>query len=206
MTNHGVVQPIGGINPKIEGFFDACQLQGLNGKQGVILPIQNVQHLMLRQDVIDAVREGKFHLYAVRTVEEALSLLMKRPAGIMNPKGRYEKNTIFGEVMNQLKHWQQLEEGDRKNDAPKKKKADKTKSKSSAKNGKADDSSTDKEKPNPKKKPASEKVETRLPKDEKTTDEKVKDEKAKPQKVKRVPRRDPEDQNDEESQIAWAGE
>jgi predicted ATP-dependent protease len=205
MNQLGVVQPIGGINPKIEGFFDACQLQGLNGKQGVILPIQNVQHLMLRQDVIDAVREGKFHLYAVRTVEEALSLLMKRPAGMMNTKGRYEKNTIFGEVMNQLKHWQRLEEGDRtKNEAPQKKKKTKAKSKTNAKNGKTDETNSDKEKPKPTKKPNPEVVDKT---DEKPTKvEKAKGEKSKPAKVKKVPLRDPEDNNDEESKIEWAGE
>ncbi len=113
MNQLGVVQPIGGINPKIEGFFDACQLQGLNGQQGVILPVQNVQHLMLRQDVIDAVAAGRFHLYAVRTIEDALSLLMKRPAGEMNQKGLYPRDTIFGEVMQQLKHWQRLEDGNK---------------------------------------------------------------------------------------------
>lgn len=123
MNQLGVVQPIGGINPKIEGFFDACQLQGLTGQQGVILPVQNVQHLMLRQDVIDAVAAGRFHIYAVRTVEDALSLLMKRPAGVMNNKGLYPSDTIFGEVMQQLKHWQRLEDGDKSK--PKAEKADK---------------------------------------------------------------------------------
>ena len=112
MNQLGVVQPIGGINAKIEGFFDACALQGLTGKQGVILPAQNVQHLMLRQDVIDAVEQGKFHLYAVRTVEDALSLLMSRSAGSMNHKGKYPKDSVFGEVMRQLRHWQKLEEGE----------------------------------------------------------------------------------------------
>jgi hypothetical protein len=150
---------------------------------------------MLRQDVIDAVSEGKFHLYAVRTVEEALSLLMKRPAGIMNPKGRYEKDTIFGQVMSQLKHWQQLEEGDRsKTDAPQKKKSGKVKNKAKTKSEKTDDTSSDKDKPNIKKKPKIDKV------------DKKKDEKSQPTKVKKVPRRDPEDHNDEESRIEWAGE
>ncbi len=190
MNQLGVVQPIGGINPKIEGFFDACQLQGLNGQQGVILPIQNVQHLMLRQDVIDAVRDGRFHLYAVRTVEEALSLLMKRPAGMMNTKGRYEKDTIFGEVMNQLKHWQRLEEGDRAKGEDAKKGKD---SKAKAKTDKAADKTTDKEKPKPSKKPTAEKS-------EKSKSEKVKNDKSK------KPRKDPEDNNDQESIIEWAGE
>lgn len=194
MNQLGVVQPIGGINPKIEGFFDACQLQGLNGQQGVILPIQNVQHLMLRQNVIDAVREGRFHLYAVRTVEEALSLLMKRPAGMMNAKGRYEKDTIFGEVMNQLKHWQRLEEGDRtKNDTAKNGKDKKAKVDAKAKTDKVEDTTTDKEKPKPKKKPIVEKS-------DKSKSEKVKEDKSK------RPRKDPEDNNDQESIIEWAGE
>ena len=196
MNQLGVVQPIGGINPKIEGFFDACQLQGLNGQQGVILPIQNVQHLMLRQDVIDAVRAGRFHLYAVRTVEEALSLLMKRPAGVMNVKGRYDKDTIFGEVMNQLKHWQRLEEGDRaKNDDPKngKDKKAKSKDKVKAKSDKSEDKGNDQEKPAPKKKPLVEKPDQSKP-------EKVKQEKSK------KPQKDSEDNNDQKSIIEWAGE
>lgn len=190
MNQLGVVQPIGGINPKIEGFFDACQLQGLNGQQGVILPIQNVQHLMLRQDVIDAVRDGRFHLYAVRTVEEALSLLMKRPAGVMNTKGRYDKDTIFGEVMNQLKHWQRLEEGDRSKTEVAKNGKDK-KAKPKAKTDKPDVKPTEKEKP--KKKPLVEKS------------DKSKSEKVKVDKSKKL-RKDPEDNNDQESIIEWAGE
>ncbi|MEY2863102.1 MAG: hypothetical protein RLY58_809 [Pseudomonadota bacterium] len=112
MNQLGLVQPIGGINAKIEGFFDACALQGLSGQQGVILPVQNVQHLMLRQDVIDAVQAGQFHLHAVRTVEETLALLMNQAAGVMNKKGQYAKDTVYGEVMRQLKNWQKLEEGD----------------------------------------------------------------------------------------------
>ncbi len=145
MNQLGIVQPIGGINPKIEGFFDACQLQGLTGQQGVILPVQNVQHLMLRQDVIDAIIAGQFHLYAVRTVEEALSLLMKRPAGAMNTKGKYAKDTIFGEVMHQLKLWQNLEDGEKAEQkaatagkkAPRKKDSSKTASKATKDSSKA---------------------------------------------------------------------
>ena len=199
MNQLGVVQPIGGINPKIEGFFDACQLQGLNGKQGVILPIQNVQHLMLRQDVIDAVREGKFHLYAVRTVEEALSLLMKRPAGVMNTKGRYEKHTIFGEVMNQLKHWQQLEEGDRlKSNPPTKKK--KAKNKAETKSSKKEQSHTDQIK-KPKKK--SEKTDQT---DVQPTDDIALTEKLSPTQVKKRNRYESKDNDEEESKTEWGGE
>ncbi len=111
MNQLGQVQPIGGINAKIEGFFDACKLQGFTGKQGVIFPAQNTQHLMLRQDVIDAVANGQFHLHAIHTVEQALELLMDRPAGQINSKGKYSKGSIFAEVMNQLKCWQIMEDG-----------------------------------------------------------------------------------------------
>ncbi|VTP61497.1 Lon protease 1 [Serratia rubidaea] len=71
----GNVQPIGGVNEKIEGFFEVCQRRGLTGQQGVILPAANVRHLCLRQEVVDAVREGQFHLWAVDSVAETLPLL-----------------------------------------------------------------------------------------------------------------------------------
>lgn len=109
MNQLGIVQPIGGINAKIEGFYDTCVLQGLTGSQGVIFPALNTQHLMLRADVIEAVRLDKFHLHAVHSVEQALELLIGQPAGQMSPKGKYPKQSIFAEVMRQLKHWQALE-------------------------------------------------------------------------------------------------
>ena len=111
MNQLGQVQPIGGLNAKIEGFFDACKLQGFTGKQGVIFPAQNMQHLMLRQDVIDAVAKGQFHLQAIHTIEQALELLMDRPAGELNSKGKYTKNSIYAEVIEQLKCWQIMEDG-----------------------------------------------------------------------------------------------
>lgn len=112
MNQLGQVQPIGGLNAKIEGFFDACKLQGFTGKQGVIFPVQNMQHLMLRQDVIDAVSQGQFHLHAIKTIEQALEILMCKPAGQMNTTGKYPKGTIYAEVMRQLKLWQSLEHGE----------------------------------------------------------------------------------------------
>lgn len=71
----GNVQPIGGVNEKIEGFFEVCQRRGLTGTQGVVLPAANLRHLCLQEDVVEAVREGKFHLFPVETAPEALSLL-----------------------------------------------------------------------------------------------------------------------------------
>ncbi|MCH7314457.1 AAA family ATPase [Acinetobacter sp. ANC 3882] len=123
MNQLGQVQPIGGVNAKIEGFYDACKLQGLTGKQGVIIPRQNMQHLMLRQDVIDAVQAGQFHVHAIDTIDQALEILMARPVGTLDKKGRYSKNSIYAAVMEQLEYWQAIEDGEAvEDDEPKKKK------------------------------------------------------------------------------------
>lgn len=122
MNQLGQVQPIGGVNAKIEGFYDACKLQGLTGKQGVIIPRQNMQHLMLRQDVIDAVQAGQFHVHAIDTIDQALEILMARPVGTLDKKGRYSKNSIYAAVMQQLEYWQAIEDGEAvEDDEPKKK-------------------------------------------------------------------------------------
>ncbi len=81
INQHGDVQPIGGVNEKIEGFFDVCVARGLTGDQGVVIPSANLRHLMLRRDVVDAVREGKFSVYAVDTVDDGIELLTDLPAG-----------------------------------------------------------------------------------------------------------------------------
>ena len=123
MNQLGQVQPIGGVNAKIEGFYDACKLQGLTGKQGVIIPRQNMQHLMLRQDVIEAVQAGLFHVHAIETIDQALEILMARPVGTLDKKGRYSKNSIYAAVMEQLEYWQAIEDGEAvEDDEPKKKK------------------------------------------------------------------------------------
>ena len=81
VNQHGEAQPIGGVNEKIEGFFDVCQVRGLTGEQGVVIPASNVQHLMLRRDVVDAVKAGQFQIYAIETVDQAIELLTGVPAG-----------------------------------------------------------------------------------------------------------------------------
>lgn len=134
MNQLGQVQPIGGVNAKIEGFFDACKLQGLTGQQGVIIPRQNMQHLMLRKDVIEAVNLGQFHIHAIDNIAQALEILMARPVGQLNKKGRYTKGSIFAAVMNQLEYWQALEDGAAFEEEPKKKKK---KNKKKAKDKKA---------------------------------------------------------------------
>ena len=132
MNQLGQVQPIGGVNAKIEGFFDACKLQGFSGKQGVIIPRQNMQHLMLRQDVIDAVAAGQFHVHAIDTIDQALEILMARPVGVLDKKGRYSKHSIYAAVMEQLEYWQAIEDGERVDDSKKKKKKDKAKKQAKA--------------------------------------------------------------------------
>ena len=127
MNQLGQVQPIGGVNAKIEGFFEACKLHGFTGKQGVIIPRQNIQHLMLRQDIIDAVEQKNFHIHAIDNIAQALEILMSRPVGTLNKKGRYSKNSIFAAVMDQLEYWQAVEDGELLEEEPKKKKSKKKK-------------------------------------------------------------------------------
>lgn len=102
VNQHGVVQPIGGVNEKIEGFFDICAARGLSGEQGVIIPRANVCHLMLREDVIAAAREGKFHIWAADNVDQAMELLTGVPAGEPNEKGELPEGSINYQVAMQL--------------------------------------------------------------------------------------------------------
>jgi lon-related putative ATP-dependent protease len=94
VNQHGQVQAIGGVNEKIEGFFDLCAARGLTGEQGVIIPRSNVRHLMLRKDVVEARAAGRFSIYAVSSVDEALELLSGRPAGARQPDGRYPEDSV----------------------------------------------------------------------------------------------------------------
>lgn len=97
VNQKGEIQPIGGVNEKIEGFYDVCKSKRLTGKQGVLIPHQNVKDLLLRPDVIEAVDKGKFHIYPVKTIEEGAELLMGMPAGKRRINA-YPKDTIFGIV------------------------------------------------------------------------------------------------------------
>ncbi|MFQ6102284.1 MAG: Lon protease family protein [Anaerolineae bacterium] len=94
VNQHGEAQPIGGVNEKIEGFFDVCKARGLTGEQGVIIPASNVQHLMLRQDVVEAVEAGQFHVYSVRTVDQAVELLTGVTAGERDEEGNFPEGSI----------------------------------------------------------------------------------------------------------------
>lgn len=94
LNQRGEIQPIGGVNEKIEGFFDVCKAKGLTGTQGVIIPYQNVQNLMLRADVIEAVKEGKFHIYPIKTIDEGIEILTGVKAGKMKEDGTFEEGTV----------------------------------------------------------------------------------------------------------------
>jgi len=94
VNQFGEVQPIGGVNEKIEGFFDLCKARGLTGDQGVLIPSSNVKNLMLRQDVVDAVARGEFHIYPVETIDQGIELLTGIEAGERNPDGDYPYGTV----------------------------------------------------------------------------------------------------------------
>lgn len=105
VNQKGELQPISAINEKIEGFFDVCRLQGLTGNQGVILPPQNVADLMLRQDVVDAVAAGQFHLYAVAHIDDGLAILTGIAAGQCQLDGLYPADSVKGRVDTQLRRF-----------------------------------------------------------------------------------------------------
>ena len=102
MDQNGNVQPIGGVNEKIEGFFQLCKLRGLDGTHGVIIPERNIKNLMLRKEVVDAVKEGKFHIYAIDHIDDAVELLMGIPAGTLQPDGTYPEGTLHWMVEKRL--------------------------------------------------------------------------------------------------------
>jgi ATP-dependent Lon protease len=98
VNQQGDVQPIGGVNQKIEGFYDVCRLKGLTGTQGVLIPAENVDDLMLHDDVIEAVAKGQFHIYPVATIEQGIEILTGAPAGKRNASGKFEPESVFGKA------------------------------------------------------------------------------------------------------------
>ncbi|MBU3023028.1 Lon protease family protein [Aestuariibacter sp. A3R04] len=102
INQYGEVQAVGGVNEKIEGFFDLCQHRGLNGEQGVVIPKSNAINLVLDKVVVDAVRKGLFSIYTVETVDDAITLLMQKEAGAMSSRGRYHKNSVNYHAVNRL--------------------------------------------------------------------------------------------------------
>ena len=111
VNQNGEVQAIGGVNQKIEGHFDVCRLKGLNGSQGVMIPRANVRNLMLRSDVVEAVKAGKFRVYAVATIDEGIEILTGVPAGQRDEAGKYPLGSVNERVEQKLR---QFTEGQKK--------------------------------------------------------------------------------------------
>jgi predicted ATP-dependent protease len=95
MNQQGEIQAIGGINEKIEGFFDVCKIKGLTGTQGVLMPHSNVEDLMLREEILDAVAAGKFHIWPVAKIEAGIEILTGAKAGRRLDDGTFEKDSVF---------------------------------------------------------------------------------------------------------------
>lgn len=108
VNQKGEIQPIGGVTDKIEGFFNICKLRGLTGDQGVIIPHQNIKNLNLSDEVIKAVKDGMFHIYAVKTVEEGIEILTGVPAGKKNKNGEYTVGTVNYLVNEKLKKYSKI--------------------------------------------------------------------------------------------------
>ncbi len=114
VNQKGEIQPIGGVNEKIEGFFDVCKARGLTGTQGVIIPKQNINDLMLREDVYEAVKKNQFHIYTIDTVDQGIEILTGIKAGKRRADGSFEPHTVYARVDEKLKHyaktWQRYEQ------------------------------------------------------------------------------------------------
>jgi len=102
VNQRGEVQPVGGINENIEGFFDVCKAAGLTDTQGVLIPAANTPHLMLRDDVVEAVAAGRFHIYAAATIDEGIELLTGMPAGARGDDNQFPSRSINGLVEQRL--------------------------------------------------------------------------------------------------------
>jgi lon-related putative ATP-dependent protease len=105
VNQKGKIQAIGDVNQKVEGFFEVCKEKGMNGQQGVMIPAANAQNLMLKKEVIDAVKQNKFHIYRVSSVEEGIEILTGVTAGKPNKKGIYPDGTAYGAVQKKLKYY-----------------------------------------------------------------------------------------------------
>ena len=108
VNQKGDIQPIGGVNEKIEGFFEVCKHIGLTGKQGVLIPHQNVKNLMLKENVVEAVKNGEFHIYAVQTIKEGIELLTGIPAGERDASGEFTEGSVFQKVAEKLKRYMDI--------------------------------------------------------------------------------------------------
>jgi predicted ATP-dependent protease len=108
VNQKGMIQPIGGVNEKIEGYYKVCKIKGFKGGEGVIIPYQNIDNLMLNSEVIEAVEKGLFSIYAVRTIDEGIEILTGVPAGTLNDEGEYEDGTVNYLVQKKLEYYSDL--------------------------------------------------------------------------------------------------
>lgn len=129
INQYGEVQAVGGINEKIEGFFAVCKARGLNKKQGVLIPASNVKHLVLKKEVIDAVRNGEFHIYGTESVDQAIEILMDRKAGKLSRKGTFPRGSINYRVLERLRDIADIGREDEHTDDEKEEKTDKSEEK-----------------------------------------------------------------------------
>lgn len=109
VNQKGMIQPIGGVNEKIEGYYRVCKLKGLKVGEGVIIPSKNIENLMLNEEVIEAVKDGRFTIYAIDTIDEGMEILTGIKAGELNEKGEYEENTINAYVQEKLMYYAMLD-------------------------------------------------------------------------------------------------
>lgn len=112
VNQKGEIQAIGGVTHKIEGFFDLCKKRGLTGTQGVIIPASNVKDLVLKDEVVEAVKDGVFHIYPITHIDQGISLLMGMPAGKKNKTGNFPANSVHGKVMKKLKTFDKRAQGE----------------------------------------------------------------------------------------------
>ena len=105
VNQKGEIQPIGGVNEKIEGFHQICKMRGLNGEHGVIIPIQNVRNLHLSDEIIEDVKKGKFHIYAIKTINEGIEILTGVPAGVKGKNGKFPLGTVNYLVSEKLRKY-----------------------------------------------------------------------------------------------------
>ena len=105
VNQKGEIQPIGGVNEKIEGFYQICKMRGLDGSHGVMIPVQNIDNLSLSDEIVDAVKKGTFHIYAVSSIEEGIEVLTGVPAGKKDKNGHFPAGTVNALVYEKLKKY-----------------------------------------------------------------------------------------------------
>ena len=111
VNQKGQIQPIGGVNKKIEGFYQICKMRGLDGSHGVMIPVQNTKNLQLSDEVVDSVRNGLFKIYAISTIDEGIEVLTGVPAGKQDKDGKFPAGSINYLVYEKLKKYAEISEG-----------------------------------------------------------------------------------------------